>query len=48
MIKDYQAAQNEMNKMGFFQATTIFGTFVYFDKEMYEEYQKQKVKDYES
>ena len=43
-IKDYQAVQKEMNLMGYFSATTIFGSFVYFDKELYETWLKKKEK----
>ena len=44
-IKDYQAVQKEMNLMGYFSATTIFGSFVYFDKELYETWLKKKEKE---
>ena len=41
-MKDYNEVQKEWNLMGFFSVSTMFGTYVYFDKELYEEYRKQK------
>ena len=47
-MKDYNEVQKEWNLMGFFSVSTMFGTYVYFDKELYEEYKKQKEKEYDT
>jgi len=44
-IKDYQAVQKELNLMGFFTVTTMFGSYVYWDKELYDRWLEKKEED---
>ena len=44
-IKDFDAVQKEFREMGYFTYTSMYGSFLYFDKEMYDEYMKKKEKE---
>ena len=44
-IKDYQAIQKELNLMGMFTVTTMLGSYVYWDKELYDRWLEKKEED---
>jgi len=44
-IKDFNAIQKEIREMGYFSYNSIYGSFLYFDKEMYDAYMKKKEKE---
>jgi hypothetical protein len=44
-IKDYNAVQKELNLMGLFTVTTMLGSYVYWDKELYDRWLEKKEED---
>jgi hypothetical protein len=41
-IKDYNAVQKELNLMGMFTVTTMLGSYMYWDKELYDRWLEKK------
>lgn len=48
LFQEYHASQQELIKMGVWQFTSTYGTWIYIDQETLREYVKKKEQDNES